>query len=208
MNATDGATKVYTSADDVPTMEAGTGVGLGVAVGAGEAVDAGNGVNVGCGVAVGTGVAVGVGTGTRVLVGSAVEPVAAVEGPGCSPQETAIARAHRTASNPKYPGQCAIRSMEKPYPSPYVQVAALGWALYTSQCRGIGSRNAVVCGLACSAISQSILQIPSTLEGKAEDGSFKIGETGHQMHDKCNYRADQLALIRDFGNSGPTDRLS
>ena len=84
---------MYTSADDVPTMEAGAGVALGVAVDVGPGVA----VGVSIGVVVGTGVAVGVGAGTRVLVGSALEPVTAVDGPGSSPQETAIARAHRAA---------------------------------------------------------------------------------------------------------------
>ena len=97
-------------------MEAGAGVDLGVAVGVGADMDAGVGIGVavGGGVAVGTDVAVGVGTGTRVLVGSAVEPATAVDEPDSSPQETAIARVHRAASSPKYPGQRTIRGIQNP----------------------------------------------------------------------------------------------
>ena len=139
------------------------GVGAGVSVGVGTGVAVGCGVAVGGGVAVGTGVAVGAGAGTRVLVGSAVEPATAVDGRGSSPQETAIARAHRAANSPRHPSQRAIRGIRNPRPPPYIQAAVPGRALYTSRCLGIGSRNSAVCGLACSAIPKSIPQILFTL---------------------------------------------
>ena len=49
MKATDGAIRVYTSADDAPTMESGASVGLGVAVGVGASVAVGAGVCVDAG---------------------------------------------------------------------------------------------------------------------------------------------------------------
>lgn len=139
------------------------GLGVAVGVGAGVSVGVGIGVAVGRGVAVGGGVAVGVGAGTRVLVGSAVEPATAVDGRGSSPQETAIARAHRAANSPRYPSQRAIRGIRNPRPPPYIQAAVPGRALYTSRCLGIGSRNSAVCGLDCSAIPKSLPQILFTL---------------------------------------------
>ena len=106
-------------------MEAGAGVGLGVAVGVGigVAVGVGIGVAVGGGVTVGTGVAVGVGTGTRVLVGSAVELATVVEEPDSSPQETAIAKAHKAANSPKRPSQRIIRGIHYLHPPPYTPAA-------------------------------------------------------------------------------------
>ena len=169
-------------------------------MGLGVAVDVGPGVAVGVsiGVVVGTGVAVGVGAGTRVLVGSALEPVTAVDGPGSSPQETAIARAHRAASNPKYPSQRTIRGMQNPRPPPYIQAAIPGRALYTSRCFSMGRWSSVAGGLDYRRHAEGYFPNPLSLEG--EGGSFKV--TGVQLNkppetERCQRHPGQLNVIWD-----------